>query len=97
MRITLCCRYRCLPDKTALALFAFIGGLSAATGMVIVETIAVSTMVCNELVDAFVAAHAATFSRGAGHDLTLDAAQTFAGERYPGRADFGLCLLSLGR
>jgi Na+/proline symporter/nitrogen-specific signal transduction histidine kinase len=33
-----------------LALFVFVGGLSAATGMVIVETIAVSTMVCNELV-----------------------------------------------
>ncbi len=37
-------------DQHALALFAFIGGLSAATGMVIVETIAVSTMVSNELV-----------------------------------------------
>ncbi|MFN4117610.1 ATP-binding protein [Acidovorax sp.] len=36
--------------QTALALFVFIGGLSAATGMVIVETIAVSTMVSNELV-----------------------------------------------
>jgi len=34
----------------ALALFAFVGGLSAATGMVIVETVAVSTMVSNELV-----------------------------------------------
>jgi signal transduction histidine kinase/Na+/proline symporter len=33
-----------------LTLFAFIGGLSAATGMVIVETIALSTMVCNDLV-----------------------------------------------
>jgi Na+/proline symporter/nitrogen-specific signal transduction histidine kinase len=33
-----------------LALFAFIGGLSAATGMVIVETIALSTMACNDLV-----------------------------------------------
>jgi Na+/proline symporter/signal transduction histidine kinase len=33
-----------------LALFAFIGGLSASTGMVIVETIALSTMVCNDLV-----------------------------------------------
>ena len=33
-----------------LALFAFIGGLSAATGMVIVETVALSTMVCNDLV-----------------------------------------------
>ena len=36
--------------QPALALLAFIGGLSAATGMVIVETIAVSTMVCNDLV-----------------------------------------------
>jgi Na+/proline symporter/nitrogen-specific signal transduction histidine kinase len=34
----------------ALAVLAFIGGLSAATGMVIVETIAVSTMVSNEVV-----------------------------------------------
>lgn len=34
----------------ALALLAFIGGLSAATGMVVVETIALSTMVCNDLV-----------------------------------------------
>jgi Na+/proline symporter/nitrogen-specific signal transduction histidine kinase len=33
-----------------LALAVFIGGLSAATGMVIVETIALSTMVCNDLV-----------------------------------------------
>jgi Na+/proline symporter/nitrogen-specific signal transduction histidine kinase len=33
-----------------LALLMFIGGLSAATGMVIVETIALSTMVCNDLV-----------------------------------------------
>ena len=36
--------------QEALALFVFIGGLSAATGMVIVEAIAVSTMVCNDLV-----------------------------------------------
>jgi Na+/proline symporter/nitrogen-specific signal transduction histidine kinase len=33
-----------------LALFVFIGGLSAATGMVIVATIALSTMVSNDLV-----------------------------------------------
>lgn len=33
-----------------LALLVFIGGLSAATSMVIVETIALSTMVCNDLV-----------------------------------------------
>jgi Na+/proline symporter/signal transduction histidine kinase len=37
-------------QKEALALFVFIGGLSAATGMVIVETIALSTMICNDLV-----------------------------------------------
>jgi Na+/proline symporter/nitrogen-specific signal transduction histidine kinase len=37
-------------QQEALALFVFIGGLSAATGMVIVETIALSTMVCNDLV-----------------------------------------------
>lgn len=33
-----------------LTLVAFIGGLSATTGMVIVETVALSTMVCNDLV-----------------------------------------------
>ena len=33
-----------------LAVIAFIGGLSAATGMVIVESVALSTMVCNDLV-----------------------------------------------
>lgn len=34
----------------ALALLAFIGGFSAATGMVIVAVIALSTMVCNDIV-----------------------------------------------
>lgn len=33
-----------------LALLVYIGGLSAATGMIVVETVAVSTMVCNDLV-----------------------------------------------
>ncbi|TVO76942.1 sensor histidine kinase [Sedimenticola selenatireducens] len=33
-----------------LAMLSYLGGLSAATGMVIVETIALSTMVCNDLV-----------------------------------------------
>jgi Na+/proline symporter/nitrogen-specific signal transduction histidine kinase len=33
-----------------IALLVYVGGLSAATGMVIVETIALSTMVCNDLV-----------------------------------------------
>jgi Na+/proline symporter/two-component sensor histidine kinase len=37
-------------NQQLLALVVFIGGLSAATGMVIVETIALSTMVCNDLV-----------------------------------------------
>ena len=36
--------------QTALTLFAFIGGLSAATSMVIVATTALSTMICNDLV-----------------------------------------------
>jgi Na+/proline symporter/nitrogen-specific signal transduction histidine kinase len=36
--------------QEGLALLVFIGGLSAATSMVIVETIALSTMVCNDLV-----------------------------------------------
>jgi Na+/proline symporter/signal transduction histidine kinase len=36
--------------QEALTLLVFIGGLSAGTGMVIVETIALSTMVCNDLV-----------------------------------------------
>ena len=33
-----------------LALFAFIGGLSAATGMVIVASITLATMVCNDII-----------------------------------------------
>jgi Na+/proline symporter/signal transduction histidine kinase len=36
--------------QEALAILAYIGGLSAATGMVIVETVALSTMICNDLV-----------------------------------------------
>ena len=36
--------------RPLLALVVFLGGLSAATGMVIVETVALSTMVCNDLV-----------------------------------------------
>ncbi|NQD91295.1 histidine kinase [Pseudomonas sp. CrR25] len=35
--------------QEALTLLVFIGGLSAATGMVIVESIALSTMICNDL------------------------------------------------
>jgi PAS domain S-box-containing protein len=36
--------------QAGLALLAFLGGFSAATGMVIVATIACSTMLCNEVV-----------------------------------------------
>jgi Na+/proline symporter/nitrogen-specific signal transduction histidine kinase len=38
-----------IGQRPWLALLVYIGGLSAATGMVIVETIALSTMVCNDL------------------------------------------------
>jgi diguanylate cyclase (GGDEF)-like protein len=37
-------------EQRALALLVFLGGFAAATGMVIVETIALATMVCNDLV-----------------------------------------------
>lgn len=37
-------------DKPALSLLVYIGGLSAASGMIIVETIALSTMMSNHLV-----------------------------------------------
>jgi Na+/proline symporter/signal transduction histidine kinase len=39
-----------LGDSQLLALFVYLGGFSAATGMVIVETVALSTMICNDLV-----------------------------------------------
>jgi len=37
-------------NQQLIAFFVFLGGLSAATGMVIVATIALSTMICNDLV-----------------------------------------------
>jgi Na+/proline symporter/signal transduction histidine kinase len=37
-------------NQEFVALFVYLGGLSAATGMVIVATIALSTMICNDLV-----------------------------------------------
>ncbi len=39
-----------VAQQETLALFVFIGGLSAATGMVIVATVALSTMVSNDVV-----------------------------------------------
>ncbi len=38
-----------IESQELLALFVFIGGLSAVTGMIIVATIALSTLVCNDL------------------------------------------------
>jgi Na+/proline symporter/signal transduction histidine kinase len=48
----------------ALALLAFIGGISAATGMVIVESIALSTMVLNNLLVPWLV------HRGMTHDIS---------------------------
>jgi len=39
-----------LTQSEGVMLLVYLGGVSAATGMVIVETIALSTMVCNDLV-----------------------------------------------
>ena len=55
--------------QPALALLAFVGGLSAATGMVIVESIAVSSMVCNDLVMPLLL-RTQRFGARAGGDLT---------------------------
>lgn len=52
-----------------LALVAFVGGVSAATGMVIVESIAVSTMVCNDLVMPLLL-RTRRFGERSGGDLT---------------------------
>jgi signal transduction histidine kinase len=52
-----------------LALLAFVGGVSAATGMVIVEAIAVSTMVCNDLVMPLLL-RTRRFGERSGGDLT---------------------------
>ncbi|MEN9901906.1 MAG: hypothetical protein RL651_570 [Pseudomonadota bacterium] len=49
--------------NSAMALLAFLGGLSAATGMVIVETIALATMVSNDLVVPFLLRRDSEFSR----------------------------------
>jgi signal transduction histidine kinase len=53
-----------LQQHSALALLVFIGGLSAATGMVIVETIALSTMVSNSLVMPLLLRRAEIAARG---------------------------------
>ncbi len=47
---------------TALTMFAFVGGLSAATAMVIVASIALAIMVCNEIIVPLMLRSAATRS-----------------------------------
>ena len=72
-----------LPRSQGAEIFtiiAFLGGLSAATAMVIVESVALSIMVCNDLVDAdHPAPPAARHRRPARHGR--DAAE------YPARGD----------
>ena len=45
-----CCRCRCSAATIVLAMAAFIGGLSAATAMVIVASVALSIMISNDLI-----------------------------------------------
>ncbi len=52
-----------------LALFVFIGGLSAATGMVIVASIALATMICNDLVMPVLLRHG-RLATGENRDIT---------------------------
>jgi Na+/proline symporter/two-component sensor histidine kinase len=54
---------------TWLAMLVFIGGLSAATGMIVVEAIAVATMVCNDLVMPLLLRRG-VMARNGGGDLT---------------------------
>ncbi len=56
-------------EANAFSLIAFLGGLSAATGMVIVAAIALSTMLCNDVVLPMVLRMRAPV--GAVHDLDL--------------------------
>jgi Na+/proline symporter len=50
----------------SLALLAFLGGISAATGMVIVETVALSTMISNHLLAPILLRRRANGQKGAG-------------------------------
>ncbi len=57
-------------DNNSLALLVFIGGFSAATGMVIVETIALSTMISNDLIAPILLRHE-KWSRNANFGKTM--------------------------
>lgn len=56
--------------NTGLALFAFIGGFSSATSMIIVATIALSIMVSNHIVMPIALRTSETFGTGNGHGVT---------------------------
>ncbi|MEM9169447.1 MAG: PAS-domain containing protein [Pseudomonadota bacterium] len=56
-------------DAAGLALFVFVGGFAAATGMVIVASVALSTMVANDLVAPFLLARADRGRRSIGNQL----------------------------
>jgi Na+/proline symporter/signal transduction histidine kinase len=56
-------------DQPALALTVFVGGLSAATATIIVEVVALSTMICNELVVPVLVRRVA-IRNGTGTDMT---------------------------
>lgn len=76
-----------LGAHPGLALLAFIGGFSAAIGMVVVETIALSTMVCNDLLmPILLRSHVIQFKQG--NDLTAVI------KRIRRASIFGIVLLS---
>ena len=56
-------------EQLFLAVMVFIGGMSAATGMVIMETVALSTMICNDLVMPLLL-HMRTFKLAQREDLS---------------------------
>ena len=65
-----------------VALFAFIGGLSAATAMVIVECVALAIMISNDLVDAAAACARSAARRGSAWSRgrhAVDRRATWAG------------------
>ncbi|MEO0635444.1 MAG: PAS domain-containing hybrid sensor histidine kinase/response regulator [Pseudomonadota bacterium] len=64
--------------EPGLALLAFIGGLSAATAMVIVATVALSIMISNDLVLPFLLRHRSRSRRNSGlSNDTMDAQPNF--------------------
>ena len=89
----LACRWR--PGADVITLLAFVGGLSAATAMVIVDSVALAIMVCNGLV-------VPLLLRGRFHDAHGPGGHGVAAARHPPRRDLrhhpaGLSVLSAAR